>query len=958
MMDGRRHSVDVPISKTLIALRRVRSLRDPSTNSMSKLCSSIDNLHWENGSGNGISLRFLDASRACDSDDNGALRSKNLSCSMRRQHDAADFELNSGHFNSKLKSCPEGQQDEELAYSNLNQEGNSGIKSTGDSCYSNHGRKELDIASIMPPSNEATSGSSKLGAIDHSMLTRKTQCKNQVKSSEGLGDIAGLRGSPCLSVGEAFSAYSSTANMNQDVDIVNDNHHGCGISCCWSKSPRFRESNVYSDIEDRPLITWHADETALYGHKNMRHIGGEISPNFETPRSLCMKFRPKFFNDLVGQSVVARSLLGAIFKGRVTSFYLFHGPRGTGKTSASRIFASALNCLSLEEERPCGLCRECVLFFSGRSKDVKEVDSVRLNRIDKVKSLVKNASIPPVSSRFKIFIVDECQLILGETWACLLNSLESLSHHVVFIMITPDLDKLPRSAVSRAQRYHFPKIKDAEIASTLEKICLEEGLDFEQDALDFIAAKSCGSLRDAEIMLDQLSLLGKKITISLAHELTGIISDDELFELLDLALSSDTSNTVRRARELMRSRVDPLQLMSQLANLIMDILAGKCDDGGSGVRMRFSSSHKSEADLQKLNHALRILSETEKQLRISKNQTTWFTVALLQLSSAEHSSVDANDTKLRDACNGGDSRKHLASAQYDNKLFRLGPLDHTLSSIWYKATESCQSNRLKTFLRKQGKLSSLCVNHGLAIAELDFQHRSYVCRAEKSWKMIASSLQLILGCNIELRINHVPCTSDSKYAKLKRSSFSFFSCSRRIRQKALSDNEQGSEPNYTDHTSEKAMMRDRTVTCTSDCGSQMQKPESYHQMEVVTALRDGDGNLLSSRKNLLNSSCQETSRTSSSGVDSSKEEGFDYAHLVSSNPDSDYQAKCFPRNFWIHKKKLRSPDLSQLVFEGTQQQKEFVLSIPNYTCSETHSYASEPCVFSTSSNNCTKAAQN
>ncbi|XP_028791794.1 protein STICHEL-like 2 isoform X1 [Neltuma alba] len=965
-MDGRRHSVDVPISKTLVALRRVRSLRDPSTNSMSKLCSSIDNLHWENSSGNGISLRFLDASRACDSDDNGALRSKNLSCSMRREHDAADFELNCGHFNSKLKSCPEGQQDEELAYSNLNQEVNSGIKSTSDGCYSNHRRKELDIASVIPPSNEATSGSSKLGTIDHSMLTRKTLGKNQVKSSEVLGDIAGLGGSPCLSVGEAFSAYSSSTNMNQDVDIGDDNHHGCGISCCWSKSPRFRESNVYSDIEDRPLISWHTDETALYGHKNMRHIGGEISPNFETPRSLCMKFRPKSFSDLVGQNVVARSLLGAIFKGRVTSFYLFHGPRGTGKTSASRIFAAALNCLSLEEERPCGLCRECVLFFSGRSKDVKEVDSVKLNRIDKIKSLVKNASIPPVSSRFKIFIVDECQLITGEAWASLLNSLESLSQHVVLIMITPDLDKLPRSTVSRAQRYHFPKIKDADIASRLEKICIEEGLDFEQEALGFISAKSCGSLRDAEIMLDQLSLLGKKITISLAHELTGIISDDELLELLDLALSSDTSNTVKRARELMRSRVDPLQLISQLANLIMDILAGKCDDSGSEIRMRFSNRRKSEADLQKLNHALRILSETEKQLRISKNQTTWFTVALLQLSSAEHSSVEASDTKLRYACNGdgdfcstsstGDSRKHPASAQYDNKLFRLGQQDHALSSIWHKATESCQSNRLKTFLRKQGKLSSLCVDRGLAIAELDFQHRNYVYRAEKSWKMIASSLQLILGCNIELRINHVPCTSDSTYAKLKRSSFSFFTCSRRIHRKALSDNEQGSEPDYTDHTSQKAMMKDRT--CKSDCGSQMQQPDSYHGMEVVTALRDGEGNLLSSRKNLLNSSCQETSRTSSSGVDSSKEEGFDYAHLVSSNPDSDYQSKCFPRTFWIHKKKLHSPDLSQLVFEGTQQQKEFVLSIPNYTCSETYSYASEPCVFSTSSNNCTKAAQN
>ncbi|KAF7838221.1 protein STICHEL-like 2 [Senna tora] len=954
-MDGRRHSVDVPISKTLVALRRVRSLRDPSTNSMSKLCSSIDNLHWENSSGNGISLRFLDASRACDSDDNGTLRSMNLSNKLHREHDAVDFELNCGHFNSKLKSCSEGQQDDELIYSDLNPEDNSGDKSPNERCYSNHRGKELGLARTVLPINEVTLQS---GRIDHSKLTRKS--KNQVKPSEVVGD----RGSPCLSVGDALSAYSSSMNMNHDVD---DNHHGCGISCCWSKSPRFRESNLYSDIEGRPLISWHADETALYGHKSIRHIGGEISPNLDTPRSLSMKFRPKSFNDLVGQNVVARSLLGAISKGRISSFYLFHGPRGTGKTSASRIFAAALNCLSLEEERPCGICRECVSFFSGRSKDVREVDSVRINRMDKVKSLVKNAGIPPISSRFKVFIVDECQLMHGETWANLMSSLENLSQHVVFVMITPDLDKLPRSAVSRAQKYHFPKIKDSDIANRLEKICMEEGLDFEQVALDFIAAKSCGSLRDAEIMLDQLSLLGKTITISLAYELTGIVSDDELLDLLDLALSSDTSNTVIRARELMRSRIDPLQLISQLANLIMDILAGNCVGGVSEVRRSFSSRHSSEADLQKLNHALRILSETEKQLRISKNQTTWFTVALLQLSSAE-----ANDTKLslRDACNGdgdfcstsstGESLKHLAAGQCDDKSYRLGvQQDHkgTLSSIWYKATDLCQSNRLKTFLRKRGKLSSLCVNQGLAIAELEFHHHGYVRRAEKSWKLIASSLQLILGCNIELRINHVPC-SDSTFSKLKRSSFSFFSCSRRMHGKSLSSNEQGSEPDFTDCTSQKPMMKDRTLTCTSDCGSQVPQPESNLRMEVVTALRDREGNLLSSRKSLLSGSCQETSRTSSSGVDSSKEEGCDYVHLVSSNPDSDNLSKCFPRTLWLHKKKLRSPDLSEMILQSTQQQKDFVLSIPNYTCSETYSCANEPFVFSSSSNNCTKVAGN
>ena len=137
-------------------------------------------------------------------------------------------------------------------------------------------------------------------------------------------------------------------------------------------------------------------ETTLCGQSFWKCINGEINPYSDSPRSLSKKFRPKSFYELVGQSVVVRSLLSAISKGRVTSFYLFHGPRGTGKTSASRIFAAALNCLSLEEHKPCGRCRECILFFSGRSRDVKEVDSLRINRMDKLRSLVKNAVVPPV----------------------------------------------------------------------------------------------------------------------------------------------------------------------------------------------------------------------------------------------------------------------------------------------------------------------------------------------------------------------------------------------------------------------------------------------------------------------------------------------------------------------------------------------------------------------------------
>ncbi|CAI8583192.1 unnamed protein product [Vicia faba] len=885
-MDERRHSVDIPISKTLVALRRVRSLRDPSTNSMIKHSSFIDNLHWDNRSGNGISLLFPEDVPACDSDDSLSFRTRNLGFKGQRDLGATGFELHHGLLNSRL-----------------NRSSVYGNKSPNESCGSNNGGKGSSMNDFGDGELclRTTGRSSKLGRIDRIKLVKKPLRRNQVKPSDGMGDIAIAThlSSPCLSDRDALLTHGSSAYMNQDFDVQDNSDNGCGLSYCWSKSPRFIESDNYCEAEDLPLVLHCVEDMELQERRSARHSGGEVSPNLETPRMLSMKFRPKLFDDLVGQDVVVRSLLGAISSGRITSFYLFHGPRGTGKTSASRIFASALNCLSVGEQRPCGLCRECVLFFSGRSKDVKVVDSVKINQTDQVKSLVKNACSPPVYSRYKIFIIDECQLLNEETWACLSNNLGNISQRVVFVMITPDLDKLPQSAVSRAQRYYFPKVKDADIARRLEKICAEEGLEYEQAALDLIAAKSCGSVRDAEIMLDQLSLLGKKINVSLVYELTGIVSDDELFDLLDLALSPDTTNTVIRARELMRSRIDPMQLVSQLANIIMDVLAGKCD---YEARSRFSSRYTSEADLQKLSHALRILSEAEKQLKISKNQTTWFTVALLQLSSIDYPSTDADGTELLPR---GKSMEHLATGGCENKSFRLAAHeDHegTLDSIWYKATGICQSSQLKTFLRKKGKLSSLHVDQStcLAIAELEFGHPRYVSKAEKSWKLIASSLQRILGCNIELRITHVPHTSNSP----KRLSFNMFSCSRKIQQKSSSSNEQESEIDSADYTSQKPMTNHTTLSASSDCGSQ-EPPlkSSYEGMDVITTLRSCEGNLLSSRERFLNrSSSLETMGASSSRVDSFSEEGHNGAHLVPSVPNSDNQSNCFPQTLWLQKK--------------------------------------------------------
>ncbi|KAL1541964.1 protein STICHEL-like 2 [Salvia divinorum] len=839
-MDGRRHSVDVPLSRTLIALRRVRSLRDPSTNSMSKLNALVDNVNWEAYSNDAITLGFENIASEGDDDGDGlGLRSSALYYGSRNcKLGAMVGKKGSAHRRSL---CAEGMDARPLDLSMACES-----KALSERYCKEYGDKYFEFTSAATPSGEG-------GA----------SCKEpyeelrQVGKRHGLwhSELDGLSsvGSPCLSYGEARKECGSHGmplyGAEEDVGFMESCHQGCGISSCWSRGRKLRGP----DVEERPLLS----EDATVESIDSRHNCDGVSPYVESPRSLCQKFMPKTFGELIGQNRVATSLSDAVSRRQIASLYLFHGPRGTGKTSASRIFAAALNCLSPESTRPCGICKECGLFFSGRSMDAKEVDSVRINKTDRCRLLMKNARIPPVFSRFKVYIIEECHLLQQEMWAAILNGLAEIPRHVVFIMVTHNLEKLPRSALTKSQVYHFQKVKEVDITSKLGKICAEEALDFDQDALNFIATRSDGSLRDAEMMLDQLSLLGKKITVSLVHEVSGVVSDDELLDLLYLAMSSDASNTVRKARELMGSGVDPLQLTSQLASLIMDILAGKCpSDGVSETRRKLFGSDNSEDDMRQLSHALKILSQTEKQLRMSKNQMTWLTVALLQLSSAASnegsdprlstrsllpqdgdllcSSSTSDSFKRSVACACVDAGSANTSTKYDQE---------TLDLVWIRAAGMCASSSLKKFLLKRGSLASVRLSQvRIAVAELEFDHPDHTSRAEKSWKEIAGALQRILGYNVELRIN-LTRDGSSRKRRVKKPCLSLLNCSRRVLFRSWHSAEPGSNGSSNSPTT--VGTRDRYVeTCSSECSSQV-SCSCYRRKEMLKTIRSSEGNALS-----------------------------------------------------------------------------------------------------------------
>ncbi|CAO2169844.1 unnamed protein product [Urochloa humidicola] len=642
MIEGRRHSVDIPISRALVAIMRSRSLRDPDTNSLAKF--SAKKTIWEG-------------------------------CSFEEDE-------------------PEG---------------------------NNYGRHSFSY-----------------NAYDH-LQRRREEFGDSLRSGR-------LANSP-INIIKA-NAMAKAALHNQ--------------SCCSTISGMSRTA------KDR------AFSLVMEGEELGRR---EASTFQESSRSLLQKYRPKSFSELVGHDVIAQSLSGSVLKGKLAPIYLFHGPHGIGKTSAARIFAAALNCRSPGGNQPCGRCEECMAIFSGSSSSVVEVDASKLDCKSRVAVLLRNACEVPASSHFKVLIVDDCQHMDKEGWYSIYTSLEEIPASTIFVMVTSDIDKLPSNSIGWCQSCRFCKIDDAAIARRLIKICTKEEMEFEAEALELLARKANGSIRDAIQMLDQLTLLGKRISKSVTHELIGDVSDEELLDLLNLAMSSDAATIVRRARELLSSKVDPLQLLAQLANLIMDILAAKHPSDSPEVR-RVTGKHTSaDVDVHKLKNALEILSETEKQLKTTKNQSTWLTAALLQFNMREpyclddtavssmftESQTDDGTAILKDE--SLDTSSHLYSQNKVGSLdMNLGDPD-VLETIWLKALENCSSRPLQNLLRKDGKLSSLYTSQGVAVAELQFCHPEDVPTSETFWKPLCSSLQNLLKCNVDIRINLSPIFSNRMGSK-------------------------------------------------------------------------------------------------------------------------------------------------------------------------------------------------
>jgi DNA polymerase-3 subunit gamma/tau len=249
------------------------------------------------------------------------------------------------------------------------------------------------------------------------------------------------------------------------------------------------------------------------------------------------KYRPKFFREVIGQDIAVRILKNFLKQNQPPHGYLFAGERGTGKTSLARIYAKALNCLDLKDSEPCGHCQTCKLFEQNKFLDLIELDAASHRKIDDIRNILEHIGFRPIQGRYKIFIIDEAHSLTEEASNALLKTLEEPPLHAIFILATTEPERILPTIHSRVQRIDFRRISLPQIVNKLKMIAEKEGFSYEEPALYLIAEEAGGSLRDAETLLEKISLSLNphlQLTEELVSEYLGHLSPRKVLEFLEL----------------------------------------------------------------------------------------------------------------------------------------------------------------------------------------------------------------------------------------------------------------------------------------------------------------------------------------------------------------------------------------------------------------------------------------
>lgn len=397
-------------------------------------------------------------------------------------------------------------------------------------------------------------------------------------------------------------------------------------------------------------------------------------------QAIYRKYRPDTFDKVYGQKHITDILKNQIETKNISHAYIFSGSRGTGKTSCAKIFARAINCLDLQDGNPCNKCENCMSSLEESTLDIVEMDAASNRRIDDIRELRDKVIYPPTKLKYKVYIIDEAHMITNEGFNALLKIMEEPPKHLVFILATTEIDKIPQTILSRCQRYEFKMINAKDISDNIKYILNDLNRKMDDDAIELIANKADGAMRDALSILDQvLSIEKENITKQDINDILGIVDNKGIFKLVNSIIKKDASEVLDNLYTISHNK--PVEnVMDELLNHFRNLLLSK--NGLDNIRQnntQYNDEYNAQSELitnRQIVESMSIIIEHQKKLKQADNQKALLEILVMRL-------IDYID--------------------YDDLIARVNTLEDKLKNIEQNGIKINSSQKLVEFDEKIDK---------------------------------------------------------------------------------------------------------------------------------------------------------------------------------------------------------------------------------------------------------------